>query len=74
LPGEETPKTIPGITGQIIETLTQAGLVVELTLPFIPKSTLHGPILKEGQSFAALSVFAPHFDRTKNNIEWDKDS
>ncbi|MCB2217803.1 cupin domain-containing protein [Desulfofustis glycolicus] len=43
-------------------------------LVFIPKATLHGPILKEGQSFAALSVFAPHFDRTKNNIQWDKDS
>ncbi len=43
-------------------------------LVFIPKATLHGPMLKEGQSFAALSVFAPHFDRTKNNIQWDKDS
>lgn len=43
-------------------------------LVFIPKATLHGPMLKEGQSFAALSVFAPHFDRTRNNIQWDKDS
>ncbi|MDX1304544.1 cupin domain-containing protein [Photobacterium sp.] len=43
-------------------------------LVFIPKATLHGPILKEGQSFAALSVFAPHFDRTKDNIEWDRES
>ena len=43
-------------------------------LVFIPKATLHGPILKEGQSFAALSVFAPYFDRTKDNIEWDKES
>lgn len=43
-------------------------------LIFIPKATLHGPVLKKGQSFAALSVFAPHFDRTKNNIQWDKDS
>ena len=43
-------------------------------LVFIPRATLHGPILKEGQSFAALSVFAPHFDRTKNNIQWDKDA
>lgn len=43
-------------------------------LVFIPKATLHGPILKEGQSFAALSIFAPRFDRTKNNIQWDKDS
>ncbi|TKB47302.1 cupin domain-containing protein [Ferrimonas sediminicola] len=43
-------------------------------LVFIPKATLHGPMLKQGQSFAALSVFAPHFDRTKANIEWDKES
>lgn len=42
-------------------------------LVFIPKATLHGPILKEGQKFAALSVFAPYFDRTKNNIKWDKE-
>ncbi|MBR9875588.1 MAG: cupin domain-containing protein [Vibrionaceae bacterium] len=43
-------------------------------LVFIPKATIHGPILKEGQSFAALSVFAPYFDRTKNNIEWNTDT
>lgn len=43
-------------------------------LVFIPKDTLHGPILTEGQRFAALSVFAPHFDRSKNNIQWDRDS
>lgn len=43
-------------------------------LVFIPKATLHGPLLKEGQSFAALSVFAPYFDRTKNNIQWDKEA
>ncbi len=43
-------------------------------LVFIPQNTLHGPILEEGQSFAALSVFAPYFDRSKKNIVWDKDS
>ena len=43
-------------------------------LVFIPQNTLHGPILDEGQSFAALSVFAPYFDRSKNNIVWDRDS
>ena len=37
-------------------------------------NALHGPILEEGQSFAALSVFAPYFDRSKNNIAWDRDS
>jgi len=42
-------------------------------LVFIPQNTLHGPILEEGQSFAALSVFAPYFDRSRNNIVWDRD-
>lgn len=43
-------------------------------LVFIPQDTLHGPILEEGQRFAALSVFAPYFDRSRNNIVWDRDS
>jgi quercetin dioxygenase-like cupin family protein len=43
-------------------------------LVFIPENTLHGPILEEGQSFSALSVFAPYFERSKNNIVWDRDS
>lgn len=43
-------------------------------LVFIPQATIHGPILEEGQSFAALSVFAPHFDRSLPNIDWDRDS
>jgi quercetin dioxygenase-like cupin family protein len=43
-------------------------------LVFIPQNTLHGPILEEGQDFAALSVFAPHFDKSKDNIVWDRDS
>lgn len=43
-------------------------------LVFIPQNTLHGPILEEGQSFAALSVFAPYFDRSKKNIVWERDS
>ncbi|SEF67119.1 cupin domain-containing protein [Marinobacterium lutimaris] len=43
-------------------------------LVFIPQGTLHGPILREGQSFAALSVFAPYFDRSRNNLVWDRDS
>lgn len=42
-------------------------------LVFIPQNTLHGPILEEGQSFAALSVFGPHFDRSKDNIVWDRE-
>lgn len=43
-------------------------------LVFIPQDTPHGPILEEGQSFSALSVFAPYFDRSRNNIVWDKES
>lgn len=43
-------------------------------LVFIPQDTLHGPILEQGQSFAALSVFAPFFDRSRDNIAWDRDS
>lgn len=42
-------------------------------LVFIPRNTLHGPILKEGQKFSSLSVFAPVFDRSKSNIRWDRD-
>lgn len=43
-------------------------------LVFIPQNMLHGPILAEGQRFAALSVFAPYFDRSRNNIVWDRDA
>lgn len=43
-------------------------------LVFIPRDTLHGPILEDGQSFAALSVFGPKFDRSQTNILWDRDS
>jgi len=40
---------------------------------FIPRNTLHGPIIRDGQRFAALSVFAPFFDRAKPNIRWERD-
>ncbi len=43
-------------------------------LVFIPQDTLHGPMLKEGERFSALSVFAPYFDKSKDNIAWDRDS
>jgi quercetin dioxygenase-like cupin family protein len=43
-------------------------------LVFIPRDTLHGPILEEGQSFAALSIFGPKFDRSAPNIVWDRDA
>lgn len=43
-------------------------------LVFIPQGTLHGPELEDGQQFSALSVFAPLFDPTKENIRWERDS
>ena len=42
-------------------------------LVFIPRDTLHGPLLNDGQMFSSLSVFAPKFDRSKNNFKWDRD-
>jgi len=42
-------------------------------LVFIPKNTIHGPIIESGQQFSALSIFAPYFDRNKMNIAWEKD-
>lgn len=40
---------------------------------FIPRNSVHGPIIEKGQRFAALSVFAPFFDRSKPNIDWERD-
>lgn len=42
-------------------------------LVFIPRQTVHGPIIEPGQRFAALSIFAPYFDRKKANIAWERD-
>lgn len=42
-------------------------------LVFIPRNTLHGPILRPGARLSAISVYAPFFDRSKKNIEWDRD-
>lgn len=53
--------------GQEVKKVSKGDLV------FIPQNTIHGPILEEGQRFAALSVFAPYFDRSKENIVWDRD-
>lgn len=43
-------------------------------LVFIPQGTVHGPELEDGQTFSALSVFAPLFDPTENNIQWERDT
>jgi quercetin dioxygenase-like cupin family protein len=42
-------------------------------LIFIPRNTVHGPVIEDGQRFAALSVFAPYFDRGQPNIAWERD-
>ena len=42
-------------------------------LMFIPRGTVHGPIIDCGR-VALLSVFAPFFDRTKTNIRWSRDA
>lgn len=41
-------------------------------LIFIPRDTIHGPIIDNGR-IALLSVFAPFFDRQKKNIRWSRD-
>lgn len=40
---------------------------------FIPSGIKHGPILNEGESFTALSIFAPCFEFNSDNIQWDRD-
>ena len=37
---------------------------------FIPKNTLHGRVRTISPTWAALSIYAPYFDRSKKNIEW----
>ena len=37
---------------------------------FIPKNTLHGRVRTISHYWAVLSVYGPHFDRTRKNIEW----
>ena len=41
-------------------------------LIFIPRDTVHGPIIDSGR-IALLSIFAPFFDRAKKNIRWSRD-
>lgn len=39
---------------------------------FIPRNTLHGRVRTITDSMSALSIYSPYFDRTKENIVWDK--
>ena len=41
-------------------------------LIFIPRDTVHGPIIDNGR-VAVLSIFAPVFDRSQKNIRWSRD-
>jgi quercetin dioxygenase-like cupin family protein len=40
---------------------------------FIPRNTLHGRVRTITESMSALSIYSPFFDRTKDNIVWEKD-
>ncbi len=39
---------------------------------FIPRNTLHGRVRTITESMSALSIYAPYFDRAKENIIWHK--
>jgi quercetin dioxygenase-like cupin family protein len=41
-------------------------------LMFIPRNTLHGRVRTLTESMSALSIYAPHFAREKENIVWHK--
>ena len=41
---------------------------------FIPRNTLHGPIIPEGGKLSLLSMFSPFFDLSKKNIAWDRET
>ena len=38
---------------------------------FIPRNTLHGRVRTLTESMSALSIYAPYFNRVKENIIWD---
>jgi quercetin dioxygenase-like cupin family protein len=40
---------------------------------FIPRNTLYGRVRTITESMSALSIYSPFFDRTKENIVWEKD-
>jgi quercetin dioxygenase-like cupin family protein len=40
---------------------------------FIPRNTVHGRVRTITESMSALSIYSPFFDRTKENIVWEKD-
>ncbi|MEE9272396.1 MAG: cupin domain-containing protein [Robiginitomaculum sp.] len=40
---------------------------------FVPAGIMHGPVLKKGETFTALSIFAPRFEFNNKNIQWERD-
>jgi len=40
---------------------------------FIPRNTLHGRVRTLTDTMSALSIYAPFFDRSKDNIVWHAD-
>ena len=40
---------------------------------FISRNRLHGRVRTITDSMSALSIYSPFFDRTKENIVWEKD-
>ena len=38
---------------------------------FIPRNTIHGRVRTITESMSALSIYAPYFDRSKDNIVWE---
>ena len=40
---------------------------------FIPRDTPHGRVQTTPPKWAALSIYAPFFDRSKKNIRWERD-
>jgi len=41
---------------------------------FIPKNTLHGRVRTLSPKYAALSIYAPFFDRNRKNIVWHREA
>jgi len=39
---------------------------------FIPRNTIHGRVRTLTKSMSVLSIYAPFFDRKKENIIWEK--
>jgi hypothetical protein len=70
----ESMSTDPSTAAQPIKRMgDEVRRVGPWDLIFIPRNTIHGPIIEPGQRCAALSVFAPFFDRSKPNINWERD-